>query len=240
MPAQAQGPAATATTSEPQPTSPLLELTPVIGTTPLPTQPSMLPGKPPPITIALPEGWAYSYQVIPISDQFIQATTNLAIYQGPIRNATATIIVLWGFPALSPVPTSLPLPGTATVIPGTPAPDLMERLLWANGLRLLQGTVVDITCNVGHYGLNPRLTVGGLPAVGENFSASQCQGEPETVGWFAGVNQNGISILFYAYIEPIELYNDARGDLQKILDSVTFPPIPTATATVQATPTAMP
>jgi hypothetical protein len=38
-------------------------------------------------------------------------------------------------------------------------------------------------------------------------------------------------VLYYAYVEPIEAYNDARGDLQTVLDSIRFTVLPTPTAT---------
>jgi hypothetical protein len=203
------------------PTSPLLELTPVLGTTPLPTQLPIGAAPPPPIDIILPPGWAYAYRNIPIRDSFITSTTNIAIYQGPMRSGIATIVVLWGFPALAPQPSLTPIPGTATAIPESPE-DFIMKLLWLNGLRLLQGTIVDISCNIHHYGMNTGLTVGKMRAIGEIFAVTQCQNEPDTVGWFVGTQQHGINYLFYIYVEPVEVYNEGRGDLQAILDSVVF------------------
>ena len=41
-------------------------------------------------------------------------------------------------------------------------------------------------------------------------------------GWFAGLNQYGGNYLFYVTIDPVEAYNDARPEVQKILDTVVF------------------
>ncbi|HRE48901.1 MAG TPA: hypothetical protein PLD47_14335, partial [Aggregatilineales bacterium] len=147
---------------------------------------------------------------------------------------------LWGFPQIAAPP--------RTGDPTSAAPEtLRNEMLWSDGLRLLQGTLVDITCNVGTSGQR-TFKVGGVEGVGTFFNVSQCQGEPETAGWFVGVSQYGRSYLFYAYIEPITAYNDARAALQAILDSVKF--LPTAatktpgtllpTTTPLVTPTATP
>jgi hypothetical protein len=110
--------------------------------------------------------------------------------------------------------------------------DLADAL---DGLRLLQGTVVDITCNVGTAGVR-NFAVGGVQGVGTYFNINQCQDEPDTAGWFVGVNPFGRSYLFYIYIEPITTYNDARGDMQKLLDSVVFQQSTQVTPTATATP----
>jgi hypothetical protein len=85
--------------------------------------------------------------------------------------------------------------------------------------------VVDITCNVGRYDQRTFL-IGGHPAIGAYFNAT-CTDVPNTVGWFAGLNQFGGNYLFYMYVDPIEAYNDGRSEVQKILDTVVFhPPTP--------------
>jgi hypothetical protein len=180
----------------------------------------LLPGGAPPLDIKLPPNWKYGYQLVPIRDQFVQASMNMAVYQGPVTGGQGTIIVLWGFPSLAPPPT---LSGAQllTNAPGTPAPDLQAQAIWADGLRLLQGTVLDLTCNVGHFGQR-TLTIGGQQAIGEYFAASQCQGEPDTAGWFAGLRQGGGNFLFYAYIDPVQAYNQGRPEVQQILDTVVF------------------
>ncbi len=232
--------------AQPSSTSALLALTPNSALTPLPTQAALQPGGPPPLDIKLPPNWKFGYQLVPIRDQFIQATMNMAVYQGPVTGGQGTIIILWGFPSLAPPPT---LSGAQllTNAPGTPAPDLQGQMIWADGLRLLQGTILDITCNVGHFGQR-TLTIGAQQAIGEYFAASQCQGEPDTAGWFAGLRQPGGNFLFYAYIDPVQAYNQGRPEVQQILDTVVFhspsatrpagpPPTNTSSAPVAATTT---
>jgi len=195
-------------------------MTPNSALTPLPTQAALQPGGPPPLDIKLPPNWKFGYQLVPIRDQFVQAAMSMAVYQGPVTGGQGTIIILWGFPSLAPPPT---LSGAQllTNAPGTPAPDLQAQAIWADGLRLLQGTVLDLTCNVGHFGQR-TLMIGGQQAIGEYFAASQCQGEPDTAGWFAGLRQGGGNFLFYAYIDPVQAYNQGRPEVQQILDTVVF------------------
>jgi hypothetical protein len=212
--------------------------TPQTNVPPQPTVPLVSQGGPPPLTIQLPPNWKSTYRVVAISDQLAQLTMNEADYVGPIGAATGTIVVLWGFPSLGPPPT-LANPDTVltqTVDPNAPGVD--AQLLWADGLRLLQGSVVGITCNVGQYGQR-TFTIGGKPGVGAYFQVVQCQGEPDTAGWFVGMRQNGRSLLFYMFVDPITAYNDARKDLQAILDTVVFAP-PAAGATPGSTPAASP
>ncbi len=232
--------------AQPTSTSALLAMTPGAGLTPLPTQPALVLGSPPPLDIKLPPNWQYGFQSLPIRDWLVQASMNVAVYKGPVQGGTGTIIVLWGFPSLGPPPTAsgAQLPGT--VAAGTLSPDMRRQMLWADGLRLLQGTVVDITCNVGNHSRG-EFMVGGQPAYGEYFAAVQCQGEPDATGWFAGLNQYGGNFIFYVMIEPPEAYNNGRAEMQKILDTVVFRkpgetpvgPPPTNTPAVAA-PTATP
>jgi hypothetical protein len=207
--------------AQPTSTSALLGMTPGAGTTALPTQPALVPGSSPPFDIDLPANWQYGFQSLPIRDRLVQASMNVAVYKGPIQGGTGTIIVLWGFPSLGPPPTPAggQLPGT--VVPGTLSPDMQQQMLWADGLRLLQGTVVDITCNVGNHSRG-EFKIGGQPAYGEYFAAVQCQAEPDATGWFAGLNQYGGNFLFYVLIEPPQAYNNGRSEMQKILDTVVF------------------
>jgi hypothetical protein len=196
-------------------------MTPNAALTPLPTQPVLAPGNPPPLDIILPANWKYGFQTLPIRDRLVQASMNVAVYKGPIQGGTGTIIVLWGFPSLGPPPTASggQLPGT--VVAGTLSPDLQRQMLWADGLRLLQGTVVDVTCNVGNHSRG-EFKVGGQSAYGEYFAAVQCQTEPDATGWFAALNQYGGNFIFYVMIEPPQAYNNGRAELQKILDTVVF------------------
>ncbi len=229
------------TSAPPVSTSALLAITPIVGLTPVASEPKPLPGSPPPLDIKLPPHWKLGYSIVPVRYGPEEAGMNVAAYSGPVQGGTAQIIVLWGFPSLGPPPTPAG-PQSLTTVPGTPAPDLQMQLLWADGYRLLQGTVVDITCNMGNYGQRNDFTVGGLPAVGQYYGVSQCQGEPDAMGWFAGVNQYGGNFLFYVNIQPPEAYNNARAEVQKILDTVVFrkpaatPVAPPPTNTVPAAP----
>src|SRR5258708_28479180 len=197
VPAATKVPAATQTTA-PSPTSPsaLLALTPVMGMTPLASKAALLPGVPPPLDIQLPPGWQYGYSVVPVRDPFVEASMNMALYTGPVKNGKGTIIVRWGCPSIGAPPSlAVPLP-TASLAPGATPIDQQTQFLWSDGIRLLQGTIVDISCNVGRYD-QQFFKIGGKDAVGAYFNASQCADIPDTVGWFAGLNQYGGNFLFY-------------------------------------------
>jgi hypothetical protein len=210
-------------------------MSPTPNVTAQPTEPITRPGGPPALTINLPAGWQVGYQMVPLRTTLAETMMSIAIYRGPLQGGTATILVLWGFPNIAPPPTIAPLPGTPTAEPDASSMDLTSQMLWTDGLRLLQGTVVDITCNVGTAGVR-NFAVGGVQGVGTYFNINQCQDEPDTAGWFVGVNPFGHSYLFYIYIEPITAYNDARGDMQKLLDSVVFQQPTEVTVTATATP----
>jgi hypothetical protein len=113
--------------------------------------------------------------------------------------------------------------------------DYQSQLLWSDGLRLLTGTVFDITCNTAQYGQR-TFTVGGKTAIGTYFNASQCPNTPDTIGWFAVLNQFGGNYMFVMYVDPYSAYNDSRGDLQNILDTVEFH-APAASSATPAVPT---
>jgi hypothetical protein len=186
-----------------------------------------LPGKQPPLTIVLPAGWTTSYKSVPIRDQFVgdvpgqitETNMNLAVYTGPINDATGTIYVLWGFPSIGPAPIGAGVANDSGVT--TITPDERQKIIYTDGARLLRGTVVDVTCNIGEYGQQP-FSVGGQQATGEFFAAAQCQGETDIYGWWAGVYQFNTDILFYAFIEPPSAINASKKPLQSILDSVVF------------------
>ncbi|MEP7285750.1 MAG: hypothetical protein ABI947_08280 [Chloroflexota bacterium] len=215
--------AASATQIQPTSTSALLAVTANVSFTPLPTQAALSPGIAPPLDIKLPDSWRGAYYVLPIRDALIQMSMNMAIYKGPVKNGgIGTIVILWGFPSIGPMPTIGPAGPTPTLAPSLATPmSYQMQLLWGDGLRLLQGTVVGLMCNVGRYE-QLTFTVGGQPGVGAYYNVSKCPDEPDTAGWFVGLNQFGGNYLFYTYVEPIEAYNEGRGDLQKILDTVVF------------------
>jgi hypothetical protein len=229
-----QGPTGT---PSPAPTSPLLAITPTAAAT---VPPAVQAGEPPPLTIALPEGWLSAYQVVPVRVSLEAYPMSVAIYRGPLgageAAGTGTIVVLWGFPSIAPLPTFAPgvLTPAATATLQSGAPQGMDnftaQMLWTDGLRFLQGTILDVTCNVGTAG-QQTITIGAQQAVGTYFNVNGCQSEPDTAGWFAGLRHEGQSFLFYAFIEPIEAYNSARADLRAIVDTVAFTAAPTSTPT---------
>jgi hypothetical protein len=222
---QAQVPTAT---PQPTATSPLLAETPTPLSAPSATPSLLRQGAPPPLRLDLPADWRVGYQIVPVRVALEAYPMNVAVYRGPLREGgTGTLIVLWGFPSIAPPPTVPPLLGTPTE-PPDPLDDFVSRALYSDGLRLLQGAVIDISCNVGTTG-RTALSVAGMTSVGTYFSATQCQGEPDTAGWFVGARFNNRNYLFYVYVEPVEAYNAARAQLQEILDSVRFlTPTPTA------------
>lgn len=185
--------------------------------TPLPTEPPLVVtvpavmGQPidPPLDITLPEGWS-----VAMSDTLVMKdVTNVLIglpftaYSGPVTGGTGTLVVVWGFPSFAD-----PLPEGAT-----PAgPDL-----WVDGLRLLRLAIIEQGCNIG-TDLRRSYRLGLLSAVGTQFSAVDCPSSPNTRGWFAGVQQNGLNFVFYAYTDPIDAMTTAQDELQAVLDTVRF------------------
>ncbi len=171
--------------------------------TPYATRQQVEEGVAPPLDITLPEGWQYGYGVLPIRDA-LTGGVPVAIYTGPLPDlpeATGSVVILWNFPSIS---------ASAT-------PDL-----WADGLRFLRGALLDPSCNIG-TDLTRSFSVGPHDAaVGTYFQAVGCQGEADTAGWFAGVQEQGGNYVFYAYVEPIAQYNAAIPTLQAILESVVF------------------
>ncbi len=167
----------------------------------------------PPYDVTLPQGWQVGYGILPVRDGVTESGVPVAIYTGSIAAdpaVTGWIVVLWGFPSLSARP---------------------EADLWADGLRFLRGALLDSSCNIG-TDLSRTFSVGGRDdAVGTFFSAVSCRGEPDTAGWFAGLTEQGGHYVFFAYAEPLEGIDAARAELQAILDSIVWQPIPTWTPT---------
>jgi len=116
------------------------------------------------------------------------------------------ITVLWGFPSLS--------------AGGSAEPDL-----WADGLRFLRGALLDPSCNIG-TDLARAFRLGDRQdAIGTIFSAVNCQGEPDTAGWFAGIHAEGGNYVFYVYTEPLEGIDVSMTALQGILDTIAWEPL---------------
>jgi protein-disulfide isomerase len=168
----------------------------------------------PPLDIQLPAGWRQGYDTVVLQDVDSNFRgVPLAVYTGPVSGGTGTIVLLWGFPNLV---VGNPFLGEAT-------PDL-----WSDGLRLLRLAIVEEGCNVG-TDLRREFSIGGQTAVGTQFSAVDCPQLPDTRGWFAGVQQQGINFVFYVYTDPLEAMNTAQPELQAIMDTVAFREIPVVT-----------
>jgi len=208
-----------------------------LGATFSPSPAAVQPGDPPPFAITLPTRWRSTYTRVTVQDQFSRANVNIAAYAGPLANnakGTGFIYVLWNFPSVMPAnPAASPLP----------AAQFNQQMLLSDGIRLLRGTVIDISCIVGNYG-QTSFKVGGQDAIGQHFQVTGCQdGTPELAGWYAGLRLNGRSLLFYSYVDPVSAYNNGQADLQKVLDSVDFNSAPVISATpapATATPSTTP
>jgi len=170
-----------------------------------------------PLDITLPEGWALeANDTLVLSD--LSSTEELrgipfAAWSGPVTGGVGTIVLLWGFPSLVPLDEA----NAAAAMIGTPPPPD----LFADGLRLLRLAVIDPNCNIG-TDLRRTYRIGTLSAVGTQFAAVECPDLPDTRGWFAGVQANNLSFIFYVYADPIEAMDTGRDALQSILDTVQF------------------
>lgn len=168
---------------------------------------------PPPLTLKLPDGWKSTYTVILPRDQLSEQLMNVAAYAGPVADkGTGFIFIFWNFPSITPLnPGATPLS----------AEELSRQMILSDGFRLLRGTVVDISCQVGVYA--DVFKLGGTPVTGQRFQTVGCQdGTPDNAGWYVGAFPNNRELLIYAYVEPVSAYNSGRADLQHILDTVQF------------------
>lgn len=194
-------------TATPAPTaSPTLVLTP----TPTSVQLDPLTGVKvaPPLDITLPDDWKFGYDTIAFQEVGEVTYVPIALYQGPVTGGEGTIVLVWNFRSIT-----AGNPFQSGV--GTPN-------LYVDGLRLLRSLVFDPRCNIG-TDLERDYRVGGLPATGTQYSAVTCPDTPDSRGWFAGLNVNGVNFVFYTYTDPIDAMRDnVPADLQAILDSVVF------------------
>jgi hypothetical protein len=161
----------------------------------------------PPLTLDLPEGWQQANDTLLLDDVAGVRAIPFTLFTGEVTGGIGSIVLLWRFPNLS---AGNPLDATPD------APDL-----YTDGLRLLRLAIVEPGCNVG-TDIRREYSVGGMTAVGTQFSAVDCPQLPDTRGWFAGVRWNDVNYIFYMYADPIEAMDVARGDLQAILDSLRF------------------
>lgn len=209
VPTASSTPQPTSTRVEPEATA-TLEVTaaptPIIVTLPAVTGEEL----PPPLDIALPEGWQYGYNVLALNDVDAIQAVPVAVYTGPVTGGTGTIVLLWGFP---------------NITAGNPLmPDSGQVDLWVDGLRLLRLAVVEQGCNIG-TDLRQTYRIGSQEAVGTQFAAVDCPELADTRGWFAGLQHENLNFVFFVYTEPIDALNPGRDALQSILDSVQFRPL---------------
>lgn len=194
--------AVTATiTPFPPPTSAALDAPEGAGATPTPR--SIWPGAPPPLTLELPAGWQSAHVLLPFQTPASIREVPLSLYEGALPGgASGHLFLFWGFPNITS-PTG-------------------EISLWTDALQILRGSLVDQSCNLG-IDLEPKTyPVGGHEAVGTLFSAVDCEGEPDTAGYFAALQVEGGNYAFFFAIEPPGAFADQLPTLQAILDSVRF------------------
>lgn len=176
----------------------------------------------PPISIEIPAGWAEGYDTLIYSDLGELAYVPFALYTGPITGGTGTIVLLWDYAsAINPLD-----------------PEFAQPTPWLDGLRLLRTLIIEPTCNIG-TGVQRQYRVGDYSAVGTSFSAVDCDvtnlilpegvtptpipnALPDTRGWFAALNVDGVNFAFYVYGDPISAMDGASTELQAILDTVQF------------------
>lgn len=159
----------------------------------------------PPLRMRLPNGWTSVSDAIVLPGLFGRSTIPFGYYSGPVTGGKGVITVLYGF---------------NNIVPqfGDQRPNV-----YADALRLLLFTVIEPDCEYSFEEEKPY-TVGGLPARGTVYAASDCpEGLPSLQGWFAALEVEGMNFAFYAYTEPYSGFNSASSaELQGILDSVVF------------------
>jgi hypothetical protein len=169
----------------------------------------------PPLEITLPDSWdrvlldTYIYRDILVDSDGALETLPIAVYNGPVSNGEGWIVMLWGFDTIVPI--------------DTPLENFSERALWLDGLRLLQFLIFDVRCNVG-TAPQREYSIGEYPALGTTFSIVDCPFDvPDTRGWFAALEVDGLNFVFYIYIDPIPpAGSQSEFELQAILDTVEF------------------
>ena len=185
----------------PPPTSAALDLPEGAGATSTPRP--IWPGTPPPLTLDLPAGWQAAHVLLPFQTPASIREVPMSLYEGTLPGgATGHLFLFWGFPNVTS-PTG-------------------EISLWTDALQILRGSLVDQSCNLG-IDLEPKTyRVGGHEATGTLFSAVDCEGEPDTAGYFAALQVEGGNYAFFFAVEPPGAFADQLPALQAILDSVRF------------------
>jgi hypothetical protein len=167
--------------------------------------PPFLPGVPPPLTLTLPEGWQGGDFLISYQGVDAMRDQPLSIYSGPLPNgARGYIYLFWAFPNVL-----------------TPSG---EYNLWGDALQLLRGALIGETCNLGIDLHQYTFYVGGREGVGTQFTAADCQDQPDAAGWFAALRVENGNYAFFTAVEPPSALPDNVNTLQAILESVTFTP----------------
>jgi hypothetical protein len=166
-------------------------------------------GVEPPVTMTFPDGWGYHIDTFALADVADLRAIPVVYYEGPIAGGAGVgkIYLFWGFPNLVD-----PFPDDATTL----APNL-----WSDGLRLFRLAMVDPGCNSG-TDIQRTYRIGNQSAVGTQFSIVDCPESPDTRGWFAGTQVNGLNFVFFVLAEPIETMEVADEELQSILNSAVF------------------
>ena len=164
----------------------------------------------PPINITLPPGWEALNGTHLIQDIDGLRSLPFTLYEGPVTGGTGQIILIWGFPEIG-------IGGN----PFDPESNVVFSL-YNDGLRILRLAVLDPQCNIG-TDVERNYGIGGRPARGTVFSAVNCPNEPDTRGWFAALQQDGLNFAFYMLGLPIEVMDgDAPLEMQAILNTVDF------------------
>jgi len=168
-----------------------------------PTARAVWPGTPPPLTLDLPQGWQSAHVLLPFRTLSAIREVPLSLYEGALPGgASGHLYLFWGFPNVT-----------------SPSGEIN---LWTDALQILRGSLVDQSCNLG-IDLEPKLyTVGAHQATGSLFSAVDCEGEPDTAGYFAALQVEGGNYAFFFAVEPPSAFADQLPTLQAILDSVRF------------------
>lgn len=199
--------------------TPSAEITPEAEVTPLVLNPLLNLQIAPPLEITLPEGWQFGYDNLVYEDIDGEIdSVPIAVYRGLIEGTdsagqsvetTGWIILVWGYDSVIAANPFLPPSGSFNP--------------WLDGQRILRLLVFSNECVIG---LAPQreYSIGELEATGTTYSVINCPNdEPDTRGWFAAVNVDGINFAFYLYADPLQGTNSPfEFALQSILDTVVF------------------
>ena len=168
-----------------------------------PTQARIFPGTPPPLTLELPAGWQSAHILLPFRTPMSVSEVPMSLYEGTMPGgASGHLFLFWGFQNVT---------GPSGEID-----------LWTDALQILRGSLIDPSCNLG-IDLEPKTyTVGGHEAVGTLFSAVDCEGEPDTAGFFAALRIEGGNYAFFFTVEPPGAFADQFPALREVLTSVRF------------------